>query len=58
MSAMLASAMPEVRFADPLGPAGPLTSGLPGPPEAPVFDPDISAPNGSEPAPNGSEPAS
>ena len=52
MSAMLASAMPEVTFADPLGSVGPLTSGIPGPPEVPAATPDrdVSSHNGSESA--------
>jgi regulator of protease activity HflC (stomatin/prohibitin superfamily) len=55
MSAMLASAVPEVNFAEPLGSADPLgspstlTPGLPGMP-APALDRDVPAPNGSEPA--------
>ena len=36
MSAMLASAMPEVNFADPVGSAGLLTLDLPGLPEVPA----------------------
>ena len=52
MSAMLASAMPEVTFADPLGSVGPLTPGIPGPPEVPAVTPDrdFSSHNGSESA--------
>ena len=52
MSAILASAMPEVTFADPLGSVGPLTPGIPGPPEVPAVTPDrdFSSHNGSESA--------
>ena len=52
MSAMLAGAMPEVTFADPLGSVGPLTPGIPGPPEVPAAAPerDVSSHNGSESA--------
>jgi regulator of protease activity HflC (stomatin/prohibitin superfamily) len=52
MSAMLASAMPEVTFADPLGSVGPPTPGIPGPPEVSAAKPDrdVASHNGSESA--------
>jgi regulator of protease activity HflC (stomatin/prohibitin superfamily) len=52
MSALLAGTIPGVSFGDPLGSAAPIPPGIPGPanvPEAPL-DPDISSPNGSDPA--------
>ena len=52
MSAMLASAMPEVTFAGPLGSVGPPPPGIPGPPEvsAAMPDRDVASHNGSESA--------